>query len=106
MPNTQSTPKRDGGEKRGNKYDRMNRLSRLSVDQAHDAPVLPVTVPGRRRIRGEWIHEDRTLPMRAENHCEHCECAIYCDPATREIENYRAEQDRIDPSGGYTLDNL
>lgn len=99
------TTKRAGGEKRGSSYDKRARLSALSMRDGF-GPTLAVTLPARRRVKGAWIQEPRDYPFKRFHTCAHCGIEVSCDPMEREDPEIRAEQDRIDPNGGYVLDNL
>ena len=100
-----TSTKRAGGEKRGNKYDRAARTSKLSMAQRSGAAIVTRNVEVRVRRAGKWQVELRPMPFRSTNYCEHCESQVSMLPEDRESD-FRGEQDRIDPDGGYTMDNL
>jgi len=105
-PMAVKTQKRAGGEKRGNKYDRAARTSKLSMAQDISAPIVVREIPARIRRNGKWEVEMRPARFREYNHCEHCGNIVSMLPEDRENETVRGEQDRIDPAGGYVMGNL
>lgn len=104
-PMAVASPKRAGGEKRGNKYDRAARTSKLSMAQRSGAPIVTRELEVRVRRAGAWQVEMRPAPFRLFNFCEHCECQVSMLPEDRETA-IRGEQDRIDPDGPYKMGNL
>jgi 5-methylcytosine-specific restriction endonuclease McrA len=125
MQNTSNTQKRAGGEKRGNAYDRHMRLVRLTARDGEGSGV-PVLVRKRKRSTsierqngaGTWKVVTEAEIMRLDCYCAHCDGVL--DLGVRRVDGfltlvgeerkaddpYCAQQDRIDPDGGYTLDNL
>lgn len=114
---TEAKSGRAGGEARGNKYDRVARLVKLSAAQGRriGAPMIAVEIPARRRVTaaerkagatGTWVVETRPAAIAQWNVCEECGNTGSCHPREREDSAIRLEQDRIDPRGGYVMPNL
>lgn len=99
--------KRAGGEKRGNTGDRIRRSSKLSMAQTGNVGEI-VTREIKTRImrNGERMWVSQPAPFRAFNHCEMCGCKVSMLPEDREKPGIRGEQDKINPNGSYTMDNL
>lgn len=102
-----TSTKRAGGEKRGNTGDRIRRSSKLSMAQSGDVgPVVAREIKTRvmRNGQREWIAQP--APFREWNHCEHCERKVSMLPENREHPGIRGEQDKVNPSGSYSMENL
>ena|SRR5690348_6923448 len=102
-----STSSRAGGEKRGNVGDRIRRSSKLSMAQKPcDAPIVTRDIKTRIMRNGERMWVSQPAPFRQWNYCECCERPVSMLPEDREKPGIRGEQDKIDPNGSYTMDNL